>query len=870
VVIAAGNAVFLDTSASIASLTLTGASTSDGVGSLTVSSMPGTYTLTITGAGGISGTSANYYGKIFAGSSSAALPRTVNWVFDFIGSGYFNCQYLNVQLYCFQPTKSVCLNGVKTGMNTLSIMDALSGCGWQAGDEIEIINAAAGSMPLNQRMIISSVGVDSIALTTQTTRAYNSNSKVILLERNIKVKVTSSASYAFYRPPTINDNYQASFGTYNCEIRQATPNNGYGVNCYCDSPYQTPFTFNGVISGFTNGIVNARGATLSGVISNTTSPRTDSAIGGGSFNSMLMAGFSSGFTRSTNDIFTGQLFGGYSGFDTVDGVCAGDVQFCSAGIFSGQVELRTATFSNNSIDIRSYYQSSIMRGYGVTLASTNQYGNATTASPYGLFIQDLGNSGVPQAGRILMANGSGYMKSEGYVIGTHGTPPASLDFVHRITYSSTYLGNTYYEWDVKGINGTPITATVYVKSAQTGMALLPTVAICNKRLEYGNSAEILASTTAADNTDWQTLTLNYTPTENCPLTVRVYAKNASGTTFFREVITETKTASGLGLTAVNLRSGITVDDITGTCNVPAASNVVSGVAVDATTGTYPTTETSKAAQLAIDQAAVVAVADSIKNDTTVLGTSGTYDFTAAVANGYSSGQSAQLAIDQAAVAAKASSIFHNATILNQAGTLKASNIGTLAGTDDLETGNLAYGVEVDDVSGNYLTADDVKAACISAIAATPVVVASNNDKMGYTLSASSLARGPEAALVDEDIETSVFRDGTTRLTARVYYDGQLIKQSDIATITYTIYELGQRPNDRVPVKGHTDVLVNAADMIWDGLISDAQASKYNFADYISTAISSPFAKAGVIYMVEYTITPKQGEIIIARFRVGCI
>ena len=46
------------------------------------------------------------------------------------------------------------------------------------------------------------------------------------------------------------------------------------------------------------------------------------------------------------------------------------------------------------------------------------------------------------------------------------------------------------------------------------------------------------------------------------------------------------------------------------------------------TGTYPTTETSKAEQLATDVAAVEAKADKIQNGTTILGVAGTLDIAA--------------------------------------------------------------------------------------------------------------------------------------------------------------------------------------------------------------------------------------------------
>jgi hypothetical protein len=63
----------------------------------------------------------------------------------------------------------------------------------------------------------------------------------------------------------------------------------------------------------------------------------------------------------------------------------------------------------------------------------------------------------------------------------------------------------------------------------------------------------------------------------------------------------------------------------GTYQAVAASNVVAGVAVGVSpaVGTYPTTATSQAAQLATDQAAVLAAAESIDGGTIILGQEGT-------------------------------------------------------------------------------------------------------------------------------------------------------------------------------------------------------------------------------------------------------
>lgn len=78
-----------------------------------------------------------------------------------------------------------------------------------------------------------------------------------------------------------------------------------------------------------------------------------------------------------------------------------------------------------------------------------------------------------------------------------------------------------------------------------------------------------------------------------------------------------------------------------------------------------------AEQLATDQAAALAAAASVKDDATILGQAGTYDFTAAIAAGnaagHDAGEAEQLAADRAEVLAAVATIKDDATILGQGG-----------------------------------------------------------------------------------------------------------------------------------------------------------------------------------------------------------
>ena len=152
----------------------------------------------------------------------------------------------------------------------------------------------------------------------------------------------------------------------------------------------------------------------------------------------------------------------------------------------------------------------------------------------------------------------------------------------------------------------------------------------------------------------------------------------------------------------------------------------------------------------------------------------------------------------------------------------------------------------------------------------PATIASgdNSDKAGYSLAGNDGGVGPTAGVADEDIYTTAFKNGAARLCARVYKDGADIHQADVSTIVYSVFLLDdQDPDARTAIDGHSAVSLAAADVIFDTLQSDSQASDYNFRHVIPIAVHPAFTIAGRNYLVEYTIAPVAGEKIILRFRV---
>lgn len=141
-----------------------------------------------------------------------------------------------------------------------------------------------------------------------------------------------------------------------------------------------------------------------------------------------------------------------------------------------------------------------------------------------------------------------------------------------------------------------------------------------------------------------------------------------------------------------------------------------------------------------------------------------------------------------------------------------------------------------------------------------------------TVSGSSLALGPTAVRSTSDIYAVIQANGTAALSARVlHWDGDDIVAADISTITYTIYSLD--PDDvtsRVAVDGHEAVALTPASIIYDTVQSDEWASNWNFRHIPVVSANQAFTTPGAEYLVEYTLTPASGQVIIVRFRVRCI
>lgn len=127
-----------------------------------------------------------------------------------------------------------------------------------------------------------------------------------------------------------------------------------------------------------------------------------------------------------------------------------------------------------------------------------------------------------------------------------------------------------------------------------------------------------------------------------------------------------------------------------------------------------------------------------------------------------------------------------------------------------------------------------------------------------------------------DIHGVVFKNGSATFLARVVgAQGTPITQANTASAKYTAYLLDENdPDAGAAITGHTNVGVDVASLIFDGLqiddLWDVDGAGYNFKHVLDVSGNQAFATAGRTYRVVFELTPTSGQVILVRFRVHAI
>lgn len=192
----------------------------------------------------------------------------------------------------------------------------------------------------------------------------------------------------------------------------------------------------------------------------------------------------------------------------------------------------TLTLRNSTLGLMSASTLSLGRVTSNNSIISNYSPITTTYRPW---VDNYNNAHVftdynQQAGYIRAHNGGGSVITEAYSAGTHGTPPVTLALIHKATFEYANLNG--FDFHVGGQANVLTVFKVYMKKSVNSMTVTPYVEICDPRYGFGQTGEQLAIATMVDDTNWQTLTVSYRPTDNRPLILRVAGENLSGTLFW--------------------------------------------------------------------------------------------------------------------------------------------------------------------------------------------------------------------------------------------------------------------------------------------------------------------------------------------------
>jgi hypothetical protein len=119
----------------------------------------------------------------------------------------------------------------------------------------------------------------------------------------------------------------------------------------------------------------------------------------------------------------------------------------------------------------------------------------------------------------------------------------------------------------------------------------------------------------------------------------------------------------------------------------------------------------------------------------------------------------------------------------------------------------------------------------------------------------------------------VWQNGSAVFLARaIGWDGVALHRSDVASISYTVFE--KIADVWTPVTGHTAVSLTVNDVLSDTLeTTDDRWTRdsigYNFEHLLDTTVNQAFATAEAKYLVVYSVTPTGDPRVKIVFELDC-
>lgn len=548
ITIAAGHVLTWDMDKSawavgVAGITIPGhASTTPG--QLTFSTSPGTYVLPIKDATTIGGTNLANKGRLWIGSQGTPYPTTCLAKILFLGTATaanITLAYLDVQIWAAEPATRWCRLTASASGTTLTIDADVRG-DWAAGDTVAVCQWQSGSST-NELYTIQSVdSATQITLTGTVNPAKAIGSAVLKINRPVELwsATTSGSSYS-----VVNGGGTVVGNVFQCAMRHTGTTN---QTARSGSAYvnQIRAIIRGSIYGFNNGIDVNYGCTLDAVVVNCGNGILYSS-GGVRWCSIagVIAGCNNAVASSYANVVQASAVVVCNNQGTsMSGQFGGKLIGNAVAVFGTQIVvefMRTAKIGGAGVDAngQDIGYSLATRGYGVSLGSTNQVASGAyqfpcdSPYPYHFFYDVADGNGTAQPGRLAYWGNGGYGKSEDWVLGTHGTPPVPLAFVHKANFGNN-VGKMYIDIPLWVDAGRPIRAAVYLCKQQNGMVATPRAELIDPTVPWGGAGEVLAGATMADDLTWQTIRLQYANASASPqrLALRVWGINGSGSLYW--------------------------------------------------------------------------------------------------------------------------------------------------------------------------------------------------------------------------------------------------------------------------------------------------------------------------------------------------
>ena len=126
-----------------------------------------------------------------------------------------------------------------------------------------------------------------------------------------------------------------------------------------------------------------------------------------------------------------------------------------------------------------------------------------------------------------------------------------------------------------------------------------------------------------------------------------------------------------------------------------------------------------------------------------------------------------------------------------------------------------------------------------------------------------------------DYHATVFQNGTATFMARIVdINGALVKQSDVDSISYSVYLLNEGNQEcRRSIRGHVNVALNVADVLFNQLHKNPHWTEddkgFNFCWTLDVGCYNAFTLAGRHYLVEIRLVAKNVPFLV-RYRLFVI